>query len=114
MAAHTMFTTGGLTWNKVLFPTDASGLCAVVESLKHHVFIASNGTAGHALAYNGILYSTNDAQIVEADTGAEPNMMVWLKAAAPDGSGTIIDVSIELSILLSLVCFKLPPLDIPR
>ena len=109
-----MFTSGGLTWNKVPFPTDAAGLGAIVESLKHHVFIAINGTAGHVLAHNGILFSTSDVQIVEADTGALPNMMVWLKAAAPDGSGTIIDVSIELSILLSLVCFKLPPLDTPK
>ena len=56
MTAQTMFTIGGLTWNKVPFPTDADGLGAVAESLKNLVFIAINGTAGYALAYNGILF----------------------------------------------------------
>ena len=109
-----MFTIGGLTWNKVPFPTDADGLGAVAESLKNLVFIAINGTAGHALAYNGILFSTSEVQIVEADTGGTPYMMVRLKAAAPDGSGTIIDVGIEMSTLLSLVCMKLPEMGISR
>ena len=112
MAAQTMFTSGGLTWNKVPFPTDAAGLGAVAESMKDHVFIAVNGTAGYALAYNGILFTTNDVQIVEADAGGTPHMMVGLKAASPDGSGTIIDVNIEMSTLLSLVCMKLPQLGI--
>ena len=49
---------GGLTWSKARFPTDADDLLAVVRSLKNVVFIACPGSAGHALAYNGIFYST--------------------------------------------------------
>ena len=93
MTAQTMFTTGGLTWTKVPFPTAAEELRAVADSLKNVVLIACPGTVAHALAYNGIFYSTDEVQIVEADTGAEPNMMLWLKAADPGGSGAIIDVS---------------------
>ena len=114
MTAQTMFTIGGLTWSKVPFATDAAELGAIAESMKHHVFIAIKGTAGHALAYNGIFYTTSDVQIAAADTGTAPDTMVWLKAAAPDGSGTIIDVSIDMSTLLSLVCIKLPQLGISK
>ena len=39
----------------------------------------------------------DDVQIVEADTGALPNMMLWLKAVDPSGAGAIIDVNIEAS-----------------
>jgi hypothetical protein len=52
------------------------GLGAVAESLKNHVFIAINGTAGHARAYNGIIFSTSEVQIVEADTGGTPHIRV--------------------------------------
>ena len=114
MTAQTMFTIGGLAWTKVPFPTDAAELGAVAESMKDHVFIAVNGTAGHALAYNGVLFTTSDVQIVAAGTGTAPDTMVWLKAAAPDGSGTIIDVSIDMSTLLSLTCVKLPQLGVPK
>jgi hypothetical protein len=93
MTAQTMLAIGGLTWTKVPFPTAAEELRAVADSLKNVVLIACPGTVAHALAYNGTFYSTDEVQIVEADTGAEPNMMLWLKAADPSGSGAIIDVS---------------------
>ena len=109
-----MLTIGGLAWNKVPFATDAAELGAITESLKDHVFIATHGTDGHAIAYSGILYTTSDVQIAAADTGTAPDTRVWLKAAAPDGSGTIIDVSIGMSTLLSLVCMKLPQLGISK
>ena len=109
-----MSTMGGLTWSKVPLPTDAAEAGAIAKSLNDMVFIACKGTAGYDLAHQGILFTSDDVQIVDAGTGEAPNMMVWLKAAAPDGSGTVIDVSIELSILLSLICYRLPPLGTPK
>ena len=93
MTAQTMFTIGGLAWSKVPFATGADELRAVADSLKNVVLIACPGTVAHGLAYNGIFYTTDDVQIAEADTGAEPGLVLWLKAAEPGGSGAIIDVS---------------------
>ena len=50
MTAQTMFTTGGLTWTKVPFPTAAEELRAVADSLKNVVMTSQEHTLSNRAA----------------------------------------------------------------
>ena len=115
MTAQTMFTIGGLTWSKFLLSTDVDEMRAFADALKNKVFVALPGSALCLLARNGLFFTEEVVQISNTGDEASPNITMLVKAADPGGLGAIIDVNIDSSMLLSLVCISLPekPKSVP-
>ena len=100
-----MHTVEGLRWNRVPLTAATATNDTWTATLTNKVFVTCADCPLHDSAYNGIFFTSDSVTIVDKGTEEAPNVLltVKLKAAAPDGSGTIIEVNVDAMYMLFLI-----------
>ena len=92
---------------------DIEGIVARAKVVGNAAYVAFPGSRLAAAVLGGVFFTSSDVTTRDPGGSAIPGPVITAMGASPDGSGTLVQLDVDLRGLLEAICLPLTELEIP-
>ena len=113
MTATVLEIAGMISVKRTPLDGDIEGIVARAKVVGNAAYVAFPGSRLAAAVLGGVFFTSSDVTTRDPGGSAIPGPVITAMGASPDGSGTLVQLDVDLRGLLEAICLPLTELEIP-